>query len=128
VNPRAAARTALLAAAALMAFGCGSDGSDGSGEEAQQIPAEVADDLAAQSDAVEATLEQGDGCTAKDQAIALRRDVNGYIKDGQVPAELQPEMRERAKDLVDSIHCVQPPPPPAEPQPPPPTDYEEEDD
>jgi hypothetical protein len=126
VSRRLVARAGVLAAAALVASGCGSDGSDAT-DETQQIPAEVADDLAAQSDAIAETLVQGDDCAARDQAIALRDDVNQRIEEGDVPAELQPEMRRRAKDLVASIHC-DPPAPPPPPPPPPPTDYEEEED
>jgi hypothetical protein len=126
VSGRPAARVCLLAAAALMAFGCGSDGSS---DESQQLPAEVADDLAGQSDAVEATLAAGDDCAARDQAIALRQDVRRAVDEGQVPASLEAEMRRRANDLVGSIHCEPPPePPPPAPPPPPPAEYEEEDD
>ena len=121
---RPVARAGLLAAAALIAAGCGSEGSS---DDSAQLPADVAEDLAAQSDAVEATLGRGDGCTAREQAIALRQDVKRRIEDGQVPAELRAEMRQRANELVRDIECVRPQPPPP-PPPPPSEDYEEEDD
>jgi hypothetical protein len=113
-----------VAAAALLAFGCGSGGS---GDESQQLPSGLADDLAAQSDAVVMTLEQGDGCAAQEQAKALRRDVRRAIDAGRVPDALQQELRRRANDLVGSISC-EPPPQPQPPPPPPPPDEEEEDD
>jgi hypothetical protein len=126
VTRRALARACVLAAAALTAFGCGSGGS---GEESQRLPSDLADDLAAQSDAVATTLEQEGGCTAQEQAKALRRDVNRAIKADRVPSALQPELRQRANDLVGSISCEPPPQPqPPPPPPPPPPDEEEEDD
>jgi hypothetical protein len=115
-----------VAAAALLAFGCGSGGS---GEESQQLPSGLADDLAAQSDAVASTFEAGDECTAQEQAKALRRDVRNAIDAGRVPSALQPELRQRANDLVGSISCEPPPQPqPPPPPPPPPPSDEEEDD
>jgi hypothetical protein len=127
VSGKAFARAGLLAAAALLAFGCGSD--DGAPDESQRLPSELADDLASQSDAVGLTLEKGDGCTARKQAIALRKEVKRAIDEGEVPTPLQREMQQRANDLVESIYCPPPPKQPPPPPPPPPTeDYEEEDD
>jgi hypothetical protein len=114
-----------VAAAALTAFGCGSGGS---GEGSQQLPSGLADDLAAQSDAVATTLEARDECAARDQAIALRRDVRRAIDAGRVPSALQAELRQRANDLVGSISCEPPPQPQPPPPPPPPPSDEEEDD
>jgi hypothetical protein len=115
-----------VAAAALLAFGCGSGGS---GEESQQLPSGLADDLAAQSDAVATTLADEDECAAKDQAIALRGDVRRAIAADRVPSRLESELRQRANDLVASISCEPPPQPqPPPPPPPPPPDEEEEDD
>jgi hypothetical protein len=115
-----------VAAAALLAFGCGSGGS---GEESQQLPSGLADDLAAQSDAVATTFEAGDECTARDQAIALRREVKRAIAADRVPSGLQRELRQRANDLIRSISCEPPtqPQPPPPPPPPPPSDEEEDD-
>jgi hypothetical protein len=114
-----------VAAAALLAFGCGSGGS---GEESQRLPSGLADDLAAQSDAVAATFEAEDECTAQAHAKALRRDVRRAIDAGRVPDALQPELRRRANDLVGSISCEPPPQPQPPPPPPAPPDDEEEDD
>lgn len=120
----ALARAGVLAAAAFLAFGCGSDGS---GEESQQLPSGLAQNLASQSDTVRAKLEEGDGCAARAEAVALRNEAQKAIDEGRVPSRLQRELRRRAKDLVESISCVRPPPP-APPPPPPPDDGEEEDD
>ena len=119
----ALARAGVLAAAAFLAFGCGSDGS---GDESQQLPSGLAQNLASQSDTVRAKLEEGDGCAALAQAVALRDEAQKAIDEGRVPSRLQPELRRRARDLVESISCVRPPPP--APPPPPPPDHEEEED
>jgi hypothetical protein len=119
----ALARAGILAAAALLAFGCGSDGS---GDESQQLPSGLAQDLAGQSDTVRAKLEEGDGCAALAQAVALREHAQRAIDEGRVPSRLEPELRRRANRLVKSITCVRPLPP--APPPPPPPDEEEGDD
>jgi hypothetical protein len=125
VSRPALARAGVLAAAAFLAFGCGSDGS---GDESQRLPSELAQDLASQSDTVRAKLDEGKNCDALDEAIALRDDAESAIEDGQVPDELRPELRRRANNLVESIVCQPPAPPPPPPPPPPPSDEEEEDD
>jgi hypothetical protein len=89
-------------------------------------PSELAQNLASQSDTVRAKLEEGDGCAALTEAVALREQAQNAIDEGRVPSRLQPELRRRANRLVDSIVCVRPEPPP--PPPPPPSDEEEEDD
>jgi hypothetical protein len=119
----ALARAGVLAAAALLAFGCGSDGS---GDASQQLPSELAQNLASQSDTVRARLEEGNGCAALAEAVALRERAQSAIDNGRVPTRLQPELRRRANDLVESIVCQRPAPPP--PPPPPPPDEEEGDD
>ena len=120
----ALARAGVLAATAFLAFGCGSDGS---GDESQELPSGLAQNLAGQSDTVRARLEEGDGCAALAQAVALRDHAQKAIEEGRVPSRLQRELRRRANDLVKSITCVRPLPP-APPPPPPPPDEEEEDD
>jgi hypothetical protein len=124
VSRPALARAGVLAATAFLAFGCGSDGS---GDESQQLPSGLAQNLANQSDTVRARLEEGNGCAALAQAVALREHAQNAIEEGRVPDQLRPELRRRANDLVESIVCVRPAPRP-QPPPPPPPDEEEEDD
>jgi hypothetical protein len=100
--------TGLLAVVALAA-GCGSDES---GEESQQLPRDLGDELAQQSDDVERTLAAGKSCDAQRQALRLQATVESSIAQERVPPELQDELRRRAADLVDSIDCRPPPPPP----------------
>jgi hypothetical protein len=125
VSRPALARAGVLAAAAFLAFGCGSDGS---GDESQQLPSELAQDLESQSDAVRAKLDERENCAALDEARALRDDAESAIDDGRVPSRLQRELRRRANDLVESIHCEPSPAPQPQPPPAPSPDGEEEDD
>jgi hypothetical protein len=110
-----------LVATLLAVSGCGSDDSR---DQSQLLPTELGANLARQSDEVQETLEHGDGCTAKRQAVGLRNDAERSIGENRVPAELQQELRQRANDLVTSIDCVRPPPPP----PPVRTDTDDEGD
>ena len=98
-----------LAATLLAVSGCGSDDP---GDQSQLLPTELGADLARRSDGVQRTLEHGDGCTAKAQAVEIRNDVERAIGENRVPAGLQRELRQRANDLVASIDCVRPPAPP----------------
>jgi hypothetical protein len=125
VSRPALARAGVLAAAAFLAFGCGSDGS---GDESQQLPSDLGQNLANQSDTVRAKLEEGDDCAALDEARALRDEAESAIAEGRVPAHLRRELRRRANDLVESISCVRAPPPPPPPPPPTQPDEEEEED
>ena len=113
---------AAVVAAALAASGCGSDGSR---EESQLLPRDLGAELVQQTENVRATLEDGDDCTALDQARQLRQTIARAIRQERVPPELQEELRERANELVSSVVCVQPPPPP---EPPPIREDGEEDD
>jgi hypothetical protein len=117
---------AILAGVTLTAAACGSDESR---EESDLLPAELADDLARQSDTVQSTLEHGHGCTARTQAQALREDIRRAIESGVVPEELSSELKARAQRLVDSIPCnpAPPPPPPAQ-QPQQPEEADDDED
>jgi hypothetical protein len=99
----------LLAGIALAACG----GSEEPPRE-PKIPAGLAQDLAAQADAVAATLEAGDPCGAKEQALALQADVAEAINTGRIPRAFQRELRSVVAELVQ-IECVAEEPPPEEP-------------
>jgi hypothetical protein len=116
----------VLAALTLTTAACGSDESR---DESDLLPAELANDLARQSDAVQSTLEHGHGCTAEAQARALHEDIQRAIESGVVPDELSSELSARAQRLVDSIPCnpAPPPPPPAQ-QPRQPEEPDDDDD
>lgn len=58
-------------------------------------------------DAVAASLQRGDACRARAQAIALRSEVSAAI--GQVPGPLQEDLSSGANILLDMVPpCLQP--------------------
>jgi hypothetical protein len=79
-----------------------------------KIPARLAQDFAAQADAVAATLEAGDPCGAKEQAFALHADVTEAINAGRIPRVFRRELQGAVAELVE-IECVPAEPPPEEP-------------
>ena len=102
-----------LIAVAIALTACG--GSEAPPPE-PKIPARLAADWAAQADAVAASLEAGDPCGARDQALALQAEVADAINAGRIPAALRPELQETLDELVQ-IECVPPKPPPEEADP-----------
>ena len=116
---------AAVVTVALAGSGCGSNGSR---EESQLLPSGLGADLVRRTENVRATLEDGDGCTALDQAKQLRRAITRAITLERVPPEIQDELRRRADELVSSVVCVQPPPPPPPIQEDGDEEYEGEDD
>ena len=82
--------------AAALLGGCGGDG----GAETPLLPQDLADSLAAQSDAVAASLDGGNPCDAAAQARALRESVIAAVNEGRVPAALQEELGAAANDLA----------------------------
>jgi hypothetical protein len=97
-----------LAAAgcALALAGCGG-GSEATPSE-PVIPARVADDLAAQSEEIAASLESGDRCGAARQADALNDSVNQAVTKGQIPQALQGELQNVVSELVNNVNCPRP--------------------
>lgn len=98
-------RSALLLpvlAAAVAVAGCGS----GEPPAAARLPSQVAEALAARSDAVAQRLEQGDACGARAEAEALQFDTIAAVNAGRVPARYQEELGSSAATLVASIECV----------------------
>jgi hypothetical protein len=113
-NPR---RTVVWFAAVLAAAGCG--GAERATETTPPrptIPREVADDLAARSEAIAEALDAGDVCTAAVRADELNHATIGAINEGKVPRAFQEDLQARANELVNTINC-----------PPPPTTTEEDD-
>jgi hypothetical protein len=78
-----------------------------------KIPARLANDLAAKADAVAESLEAGDPCRAREQAVALQADVTQAINAGRIPAAFRRELLSAASELAGQIECL-----PAEPSPP----------
>jgi hypothetical protein len=98
--------SAVLALAA-----CG--GGDATPEE-PGIPPTVAERLAEESEAIADKLDAGDTCGAAQQADVLEDAVQQAITEGDVPAALQDELLQTARQLQNEVNCPQPPPPPAQ--------------
>jgi hypothetical protein len=131
---RASALQAGLAVAVALALafaGCGGgdgNGGDETSEGAPALPRPLAEQLAAQSEAVADALEAGDTEAAKAAAEQLRNDVVAAVNEGRVPPELQEGLTGAVNVLAEDVAAMAPPP-----QPPPTTtgettDEEEDDD
>jgi hypothetical protein len=79
-----------------------------------KIPAGLAQDFAAQADAIAASLEAGDPCGAKERADALQAAVTEAINGGRIPTRFRGELQSTVDELVQ-IECVPPEPPAEEP-------------
>ena len=92
---------AVLTALAFVLAACGSEG--------PTMPPEVADGLAAQADAIAATIDGGDGCAARQQIDALRGDVTARREAGDLDVALADELISALDDLERQISCSPPP-------------------
>jgi hypothetical protein len=100
----------ILALAVVAAFGCG-----GGTAAPPRRPHALGTQLAAQADAVEASLARGDACGAAGQADRLRQMVSEAVAAGQVPAALRRPLSGSVDSLAGEIACT--PAPPAPPGP-----------
>ena len=97
-----------LACACLVVAGCGG------GEERAEpppLPAPLAQDLAARSDAVADRLDAGDACAARTEAEALQAETIDAVNDRRVPRRYQEQLLGSVTALVESIVCVEQPAP-----------------
>lgn len=94
------------AGCALMLAGCGGGSEVTPSEPA--IPAPVAEDLAARSEQIAATLDGGDVCGAAHQADELNTAFVQAVENGQIPRALQGELQNVVGELVDTVNCEQP--------------------
>jgi hypothetical protein len=104
-------RSVVLALAVVAASGCGGGGS----APPPRLPHALGTELAAQADAVEASLARGDDCGAVAQAASLRRSVADAVAAGQVPAGLRAPLSRSVASLAGEIACTPAPPPPGPP-------------
>ena len=84
----------------FLASGCG-------GEE-HGLSNDLAEPLAARSEAVASEIEAGDACGARAEAEALQAGVIAAVNDGDVPQELQEELLGSVTALLDAIECEPP--------------------
>jgi hypothetical protein len=109
-------RSTLLALACACAAACGGGGSAASSQQSAPrgplIITSVADALAAQADAVAASLDAHHDCAARAQAGGLATAIDAAIAAGQIPAALQPQLQATSLALGAAIRCTPPPPKP----------------
>jgi hypothetical protein len=101
-------RSLLGLAALLFAAGCGGGGESAPPPPRAAIPRAVADRLAATSDSIADSIDQGDVCRAAGLADDLKAQVSAAIDAGKVPRRFQSQLRARATELVNTVNC--PPP------------------
>ena len=111
-------RSTLLALACACAAACGGGGSAAPSQQSAPrgplIAIPVADALAAQADAVAASLDAHHDCAARAQAGDLANAVDAAIAAGQIPAALQPQLRATSQALGAAIRCTPPSKPPGD--------------
>ncbi|MGI8421087.1 MAG: hypothetical protein ACR2MU_02315 [Gaiellaceae bacterium] len=107
-------RLVLVGAAALVLLaGCGSKSA---APRTARLPASLARQLAAESDAVASALDAGSGCSALTRARQLQSDTIAAINARRVPASLAEPLQGASNELVARIVCT-PPVPAATPAP-----------
>ena len=97
----------MLGASATVLAGCGAHGRPQQSAGSQgALPRALAQQLAAESDAVAHELAAGQPCTALSSAMRLRRQTIEAIDAGRVPAAFRPTLRSTTADLASRIHCI----------------------
>jgi hypothetical protein len=93
----------LAASSALLVAGCGSSAPTRTTKPPPRIPARVAQQLAADADAV----GSAQGCAARAPAVKLRADVIAAV--GRVPERYREQLMTAANDVVSRIPRCAPP-------------------
>ena len=101
----------ILAVAVVAASGCGGGGAAAS----PRLPHALGTQLAAQAEAVAASLGRGDECGAAGEAKRLQQMVAQAVAAGRVPAGLRQPLSSSAGALAGEIACTPAPPAPAPP-------------
>lgn len=101
-------RLAGLAAVAVLA-GCGSR--QAAAPPQPHLPRVLAAAWRSDADAVAAALAVGDGCLARQRAVALRADVIAAVNARRVAAELREPLLSAVNDLSTRIGCPAAPAP-----------------
>ena len=78
---------------------------------APQLPAALAERLAARSDAVAERFDSGEACAARAEAEALQAEAIAALNERRIPRRFQEELLGSVTALVESIElCVAPAP------------------
>jgi hypothetical protein len=93
----------LAASSVLVLAGCGSAAPTRTTKPPPRIPADVAQRLAADADAVASTQ----GCNARTAAVKLQTDVIAAV--GQIPQRYREQLMSAANDVVSRIPECPPP-------------------
>ncbi len=101
----------IFVCAGLVVAGGGCAGASERVVSPPRLPQRLAVELAAQADAVAASLERGDVCGASAQARALRSRV--LREAGRVPLVFRGELVRSAGELAATVPACPPPPAPA---------------
>ena len=97
----------MLVASVILLAGCGAHGRpQQSAASRGALPHLLAQELAAESDAVAHELAAGQTCAALSSAVRLRRETIQAIARGRVPAAFRPTLRSTTADLTRRIHCI----------------------
>ncbi len=108
--PHQASRAAALACACLVVVAAGCGGGEVRAEP-PPLPAPLAQDLAARSDAVADRLDAGDACAARTEPDALLAETIAPATHRRVPRRYQEQLLGSVTALVESIECVEQPAP-----------------
>ena len=95
----------LAASSALVLAGCGNSSPTQTTKPPPRIPAGVAQQLAADADALAATS----GCAARNAAVKLQTDVIAAV--GRIPQRYREQLMSAANDVVTRVPECAPPPP-----------------
>ena len=109
-----------LATLLVIAGGCGGGGESAPPPSRPAIDRTVAEQLAATSDSIADSIDQGDVCHAAGLADDLKAQVDEAVAAGKVPRAFQDDLRARATELVNTVNC----PPPVQTT----TEQDEDDD
>jgi hypothetical protein len=101
----------LVACSVVLLAGCGGSSTKSKSPPAPRIPAAVAQQLAADADAVAALS----GCAAYEATVKFRSDVIASVS--RIPARYQEPLASAANDLSTRVRACPPPQPDVKPNP-----------
>jgi hypothetical protein len=103
----------VVTLAGLTAAGCGGSAKPAAAPAPPKLPRVLAQSWAQQADAIAASLTAGDGCTAKQRAVALQTQVVQAVNDRRIPTRYLEPLVGTVNDLPNRITCVVAPAPAA---------------